>query len=287
MNTPEFDRSLFEKFVNRTYTKVGRRVVESWFDVFHYAKNLMATTVSAGVCVWNKIPSKTKIVKEKENLPLSTLGKMTAVFVALCAAATYFLLPQDIGSEPGVLQNERPDKNVISHSRTMPRQVKPDDGSEVKLEPDGQLRIITMTGEDKRIVSLEGTDFFNVMRNPQRPFYLHTKSLVTKVLGTNSTAMALLTPKEEAVQVKIGKLSVFANTKELKMVNAVTITPDYQVRFDEVMGKLVKSFAEVPDITTSDLLHPNERQVEMDLPFVMEFERKPAYEILLSNKNYV
>jgi len=283
MGKSEFD-DLFEKFVKGTCTEEERKTAESWFDALPDAENYIADPISAKARVWNKISAKTKTVKGNKNLRLSIIWKMAAVLAVGCAAATYFLYPRYINSEGRVSQHGNHDKNIFSNSETMPRQVKLDDGSEVRLEPNSILKIVSMTA-DKRAVYLEGTAFFNVVRNPQRPFYVHTKSLVTKVLGTSFTVIALPAQKEEVVQVKTGKVAVFANSKELKMMNAVTITPNHQVKFDGVMGKLTKSLVEAPAIIKGDFTQSSGASAVKTEPFIMEFEERPVSEILEALKD--
>lgn len=271
MGKSEFD-NLFEKFVKGTCTEEERKIVESWFDVLP-EKNFIADPISAKARVWSKISAQTKV--EKEFSLWLTLGKIAAVFVLGCAVATYFLLPGK-----GVKEQLISQKDIINNEGASPRWVKLDDGSEVTLEPQSKLRIMSMTAKDKRVVYLEGTAFFKVTRNANRPFYVHTKNLITKVLGTSFTIIASPSQKEEVVQVKTGKVAVFANTKELKMVNAVIITPNHQVKFDKSMGKLTKSIVEAPSVVENDLLQTTKATVKNELPFVMEFEERPVSEIL-------
>lgn len=279
MEKQEFD-SLFEKFVNGTCSAAERETVDSWFEVLPDDENYMADPMAAKARVWHKISAKTKTTNIVKELSLwSTLGKIAAVLVVGCAVSIYFLWPNDSSGEQVISQSESRDKNVISNNETTPCQVKLADSSEVRLESNSHLRIISMKGE-RRVVSLEGTAFFKVVRDPKRPFYVRTKNLVTRVLGTSFTVIALPGHKEEVVQVKTGKVAVFANTKKLKMSNAVTITPNHQVHFDGVVGKLTRSLVEAPAIIKSELSPLNETPVKKNSPFVMEFDEKPVAEIV-------
>jgi len=177
-------------------------------------KETLILTPQGKVRVGNKVSAKTKIVKDGENLCSSIIWKTATPLVAGCAVATHFLYPRYI-SEGRVSQHENHDKNIIRNSEAMPRQVKLDDGNEARIESNNILKVVSMT-DDKCAVYLEGVAFFNAVRNPQRPFHVHAKSLVTKVLGASFTVIASPAQKEEAVQAKTRKAAVFSNNVEFE-----------------------------------------------------------------------
>ena len=55
---------------------------------------------------------------------------------------------------------------------------------------------------------LNGEAFFEVVKNPKKPFLVFTKDIVTKVLGTSFTVKAFDGDKEVKVMVKTGKVNV-------------------------------------------------------------------------------
>src|SRR6218665_908334 len=208
MGKSEFDDS-FEKFVNGACTEEERKTTELRFGALPDVASL-PKKARIGI----KISAKTKIVKDGENLCSSIIWKIATPLAAGCAVATRFLYPRYI-SKGRVSQHENHDKNIISNSEAMPRQLKLDDGNEARLEPNNILKIVSMTDE-KCAVCLEGTAFFNVVRNPQRTFHVHAKNLVTKALGASFTVIASPDQKEEAVQAKTRKAAVFSNNMEFE-----------------------------------------------------------------------
>src|SRR6218665_1600089 len=276
MGKSEFD-GLFKKFVNGACTEEERKMAELRLGALPDLTPPPPPPPGAGRGR-KKRANKKKNVK---NLRSSIIWKIAATLAA-GSVAIYFLYPRYIG-EGRVSQHENHDKNIISNGEAIPRQVKLDDGSEVRLEPNSILKIVSMAA-DKRAVCLEGTAFFNVVRNPQRPFYVHTKNLVAKALGTSFTVIASPYQKEEAVQVKTGKVAVFANSKELKPANALIVAPNCQGKFDEEMRKLTKSLVEAPAINKSDLTQSSGASAVKTEPFIMEFEERPVSEILEAPK---
>ncbi len=81
------------------------------------------------------------------------------------------------------------------------------DGSSVFLYPQSTLTYGPFTA-GAREVFLEGKAFFEIIRNPERPFLVHTDEMVTKVLGTSFIVDAFQDRQHYSVLVKTGSVSV-------------------------------------------------------------------------------
>ncbi len=128
------------------------------------------------------------------------------------------------------------------------------DGSEVVLEKNSRLTYAANFSSGKREVYLEGNAFFNITRNPARPFIVYTQTLVTKVLGTSFFVKAMSSAETASVVVKTGKVSVFkrenftstdAGSTTLK---GMVVTPNQQVVYDIPNEQMNKSLIEKPVI---------------------------------------
>ncbi|CAD5278635.1 MULTISPECIES: FecR family protein [unclassified Imperialibacter] len=82
------------------------------------------------------------------------------------------------------------------------------DGSVVTLNADSKLVYQERFEGKERKVTLEGEAFFDVTKDPSRPFIIETEQLITRVLGTSFTVRAY--PNAEGVKVAVatGKVSV-------------------------------------------------------------------------------
>ena len=82
------------------------------------------------------------------------------------------------------------------------------DGSQVKLNSGSKLVFPRSFAANTREVFLEGEAFFEVEKNPGRPFIVRSGDLVTTVLGTSFNIKAY--PEEEAIAVTVatGKVKV-------------------------------------------------------------------------------
>lgn len=101
-----------------------------------------------------------------------------------------------------------------------------DDGSSVVLYPNARLSYSTVVSRNKREVSLVGKAFFEIVKDPSKPFYVYTDGIVTKVLGTSFLIDAREEVEEINVEVKTGKVSVFPNNKSKNKDEIPTYIPD-------------------------------------------------------------
>ncbi|WP_332368634.1 FecR family protein [Spirosoma telluris] len=90
-------------------------------------------------------------------------------------------------------------------------QVQLADGSRINLQKGGRLRYQTELTGVQREVYLTGEAFFDVKKNPKRPFVVYANGLVTKVLGTSFQIKALADAPTVTVSVRTGRVSVYPN----------------------------------------------------------------------------
>jgi len=83
------------------------------------------------------------------------------------------------------------------------------DGSSVLLRPRSRFSYPVRFTGPSRDVYLDGAAFFEVAKNPNRPFFVHTAHLVTKVLGTSFEVRARPDAANVVVTVKTGLVSVY------------------------------------------------------------------------------
>ncbi|MBD2700081.1 FecR family protein [Spirosoma sp. BT702] len=82
------------------------------------------------------------------------------------------------------------------------------DNSSVLLSTGSQLRFHKQDNHKLREVYLQGEGFFEVTKNPAKPFLVYTNSLTTKVLGTSFQVRSFAKETSSFVKVKTGKVSV-------------------------------------------------------------------------------
>jgi ferric-dicitrate binding protein FerR (iron transport regulator) len=123
------------------------------------------------------------------------------------------------------------------------------DGSSILLQHGSRLSYPANFEGDKREVYLDGEAFFEVAKNPEKPFVVYANELVTKVLGTSFNIKSFKEQKDIQVIVHTGKVSVFKlnevkNSKNLKILEGVLIIPNQQINFDKEKSNFSKSLVE-------------------------------------------
>jgi hypothetical protein len=153
-----------------------------------------------------------------------------------------------------------------------PLSIKLEDGSVIALAKNAKLSYPKHFEPNKRQVFLSGEAFFEITKNPQKPFYVYSNEVITKVLGTSFTIKAFEDSPEVIVSVKTGKVSVFHQNKIAfadPEEKALIITPNQQIVFARKEESLTKSLVERP-ILIKDLSQLPEQN----------FEDKPVSEVL-------
>ena len=152
------------------------------------------------------------------------------------------------------------------------------DNSRITLMKASTIRYSEVFNDDKREVFLEGEAFFDISKDPDRPFIVYANELVTKVLGTSFRISAYPSAKQVTVEVKTGRVSVFAKSDpEMKRkmahreLEGVILNPNQKIIFERLAVRMVKTLVEKPEIVLPKSKTPH-----------FEFEDTPASEAFAS-----
>ncbi len=128
------------------------------------------------------------------------------------------------------------------------------DGSLVFLKPDSRISYTeSFDDENLREVFLSGEAYFEVTKNPKKPFVVYANELVTKVLGTSFNVKAYEDEEDITVKVNSGKVSV-AVADEVSARRGVSkreregivLLPNQQATLSRRDIRLVKELIENP-----------------------------------------
>lgn len=125
------------------------------------------------------------------------------------------------------------------------------DGSSIILEKNSKISYVKGFQGNIREVFLSGEAFFQVTKNPSKPFVINSNGLITKVLGTSFTIKAFENENEFKVMVKSGKVSVYKQVETAK--EAIILNPNQQVVFDTKTTVFTKSIVENPIVLNKKL----------------------------------
>jgi len=85
------------------------------------------------------------------------------------------------------------------------------DGSSVLLQPNSKLSYPKIFTGNERKVYLSGEGFFEISKNPKKPFFVYANEIVTKVVGTSFRVKAYSDQPDVEVLVRTGKVRVKSN----------------------------------------------------------------------------
>jgi transmembrane sensor len=210
-----------------------------------------------------------------------TMWFQLAASVALLMMVTWWVKvynPVKNGETGQILNSEKTGsvKGQIEKINTSsgPLLVKLEDGSRITLRPGSLIRYAEHFSDMNREVLLIGEAFFEISKDHDRPFLVYANELVTKVLGTSFTIRALESSREVTVEVKTGRVSVFAksdpklHTKISKReLEGVILSPNQKIIFERDEVRMVKTLVEKPEIIVPKAQIPH-----------FEFEDTPASE---------
>jgi transmembrane sensor len=184
-----------------------------------------------------------QINKSGNTAHIQTSRPWFPVMAAAACLVLAFLIGWFWVKQPGSPEAQRPTvaaasgqvtREIINKGATA-RKVTLPDGSVIYLLRHSKISFPEPFNQTYREVNLSGEAFFEIAKNPSRPFYVYAGELVTKVLGTSFLIKAYEKDRQVKVIVKTGKVAVFASKDPIKAqlpkdteANSLLLTPNQQ-----------------------------------------------------------
>ncbi len=217
--------------------------------------------------IWKNIEK--NINQPKKKIRKLNRWKWSSAAAILVIILSYFIIQQQdspVQSESEAITNW---VNFENNSANI-KHITLADGSKISLEPFSALKYPTTFSETERKVFLKGEAFFDIERDETKPFLIYANETITKVLGTSFTIKAFEGQKTVEVDVKTGKVAVYARVasenqnnqqKKLKVKadkdiivplpnKKLIVTPNQKVVFDHKVEEMVKTLTEAPKVIT-------------------------------------
>ncbi len=146
---------------------------------------------------------------------------IASLLIITISSGIFYVLFQDL-PVPNLIvkKTERGQKSSIILS----------DGSTVRLNSDSELIYPEEFSKSRREVKLVGEAFFDIARNEDAPFVIHTSKVTTTVLGTSFNIKAFKNTDEQ-ITVATGIVSVKKRMGTNDIDEGVLITPSQQAIF--------------------------------------------------------
>jgi transmembrane sensor len=166
-----------------------------------------------------RISAKSETAQQDEVVFVVPLYRKTKWIVSIAAAATILIFSSiyffnSKSTAPSAKQNIVSTKNGSRSKIEMP------DGTQVWLNADSRLTYDNSTfGKNIREVTLSGEAYFDVVKDKEHPFIIHTKAMDIKVLGTAFNVKAYPNDRKSEAALIHGSIEVsFTNRPAQKLI---------------------------------------------------------------------
>jgi hypothetical protein len=228
--------------------------------------NLPSSIVqTALIATWNEIERNEKNGKKKIKLWNNNwLRSVAAVLVfGLLASSAYshLFFPNNSSQIYNELVYDHDEGLVEQTNNSNKAQIITlSDGSSVLLQPKSKLSYPKIFAENERRVYLSGEGFFEISKNPNKPFLVFANEVVTKVVGTSFRISAFSNEPNIEILVRTGKVKVQSNEMALsfKKDKEITLLPNEALRFTRKNS----TFNKITDVTKDESLIHSARTIE-------------------------
>lgn len=255
-------RQLLRKYQAGRCTPQERSIVERWYQSLDEegaaergspeADALDSLKARMFEDITRKIDEAASSPREKErrrstvikfSLPTAAYLRRIAAVVILGTAVGLFirekLVKEQVETKSGLAFNDVP---PIEEAAT-PSRIYLSDGSVVWLKESSTLRYPETFTDSARIVILEGEAFFDVAKDPERPFIIHSEGFTTRVVGTSFNIKAFSHDDAHEVLVVTGKVVVSFNDPSSDKAQELVLHPNQKAVYSRKDHSITASAA--------------------------------------------
>lgn len=248
---------LLQKYLEGKCSESEKALVEQWYELIdeeprqNYTEKEWETLQYK---LWRKIEEESFEPADASPETTTGLGFWRSYRVGIAASVTlllgigawWYLNKQNSQSAIVSSQQSKSEFTSMDNTSAKPIRIDLEDGSSVTLSPHSQLQYPNHFAANKREVQLTGEALFEVSKNPEKPFYVITDKLVTKVLGTSFYVRTVEATKKVEVEVLTGKVSVYEKEKVNNVNPGVVLTPNHKVTFFTAEKHFITGLVEKP-----------------------------------------
>ena len=258
---------LLTRYLEGTCTKEELEVLNQWYrsfdedsgdilDIPHLdnlleLKSEMLQNITKGIkdqeAQGNNCDDHGRAVAKVRVIRLQSLRRIAAVITVGIGVAilTFFKKPHFTDDRQGSFVKSGDDRPAEERPRTNgPATIYLADGSVVWLKENSRLEYPQVFANDMREVTLVGEAFFDVTRDADRPFVIHSANFTTRVLGTSFKIKDYEHEERQEVQVVAGKVMVSVKDASADSVKALILKSNERVVYSRRDNSLVESVLE-------------------------------------------
>lgn len=228
MTQKEFNDTI-KKYLEGGCTQEEERQIEEWYatqklESLHIPTEEM---ISIEKRMWGNIAQKLPLKRR-----LLTWGKIGVAAACMLVVAGLLFKTR--------LKPKFETENMVTEKRhlTLP------DGSEVTLARNAQIHFDKNFNKNHRNVTLEGSAFFHVTPDKNKPFVIFSGDLVTEVLGTSFEISQNSDLDVIEVRVVTGEVTVY--NPHMKKQTRMILSPNQKVVYNKLFKNLNRTLVESP-----------------------------------------
>jgi len=174
----------------------------------------------------NQAPKPTKLLIFRKYLKYAAI-LITALFIGFSASEIRYIFPSFAKNE---LTNEfySPEGQIS--------EFKLSDGTHVWLNSGTRIKVPVSFSAKHRMISMEGEAFFQVTKDPLHPFFVNTKELSVKVMGTSFNISAYASEENSEITLIEGQVGI----KEIEGERLAKLLPGQQLVYKKATGDKIK-----------------------------------------------
>ncbi|RFS13591.1 FecR family protein [Emticicia sp. C21] len=276
---------LLNKYLHGQCTTAEQKVVEQWYELLDDMPDVEWNAAELEEQLWQKIRKHTKgdLMPEAQVQRTFSIFQNTSILTKIAASIllifgiTLAFYLKNRTDESVSINQSAGLKGLIEKTNNSNQAMKIvlEDGSAVTLQPHSKLHYPEKFSEANREVYLKGEGFFEVQKNPTKPFFVYTGNVTTKVLGTSFYVKNIDGVKKIEVEVVSGRVSVYEeenhNINKDNQTNGVVLTPNHKVTFFAESNLFVTNIVKNPIIQTPKI---------QDTRVFFEFDDTPVLAVL-------
>lgn len=244
-------RELLKKYLEGRASAEEERLVDNWYESLSSSEEeqpLDLGRMELRRAYWNAIHSdiRRETVKTRHIWPRFLAVAASVVFILVI---TFYALPPQSKQEvvKAIIPGDGASRMENLTDKVM--YVTLPDSSLVELLPKSKLTYNKNFNLTERKVTLAGEAFFEISHNAEKPFYVFTEEVVTRVLGTTFRVTAYPDSENIIVAVTTGRVSVYTQNREgadEADQNKFILTPNQRAVFTRSDHKVARTLVEAP-----------------------------------------
>ncbi len=284
---------LLQKYLDGKCSESESQLVEQWYELIDEEPRQNYTGQEWQALeykLWQKIEAGLFETEARPSISFwrnYRLSIAASVTILLGAGAWWYINAHSNPATKSTLQSSVHEMQLMDNTSSKPVKIKLEDGSTVTLSPHSQLQYPKQFAATKREVNLRGEALFEVSKNPDKPFYVITDKLVTKVLGTSFYVRTVEAKQKTEVEVISGKVSVYEKERADNQNRGVVLTPNHKVTFFAVEKHFITGLVAKPLPQIKPINNKPEKFEFDDTPISQVLDKlKKVYgiEIVLENE---